>query len=245
MNPNFSSFLKQNTEIKPLSASLVDNESPFAVKEAYRALYTNILYLNIEDKCKKIVVTSAVSGEGKTTLSVNIALTLAQNLEGKRVLLIDADMRRPCVAKMLSLGPRTHGLSEFLAGIDKDPHIDYIPQYKLAVLSAGGKNVNPTKLVGSENMKRLITACEKEFDYIIIDTPPVTVVTDAILLNNIANGYVIAARADHSNINKISECVSKLEQVGAEIFGMIFLGEKIKKYNARYMRYDRYSSDQW
>ena len=190
-------------------------------------------------------MTSAVSGEGKTTISVNVAITLAQNLEDKKVLLIDADMRRPCVAKMLSLGARTHGLSEFLAGIDKDPHIDYIPQYKLAVLSAGGKNVNPTKLIGSENMSRLIKACEKEFDYIIIDTPPVNVVTDAVLLNKNVNGYILTARADYSNSNKINECVAKLEQVGADIFGFVFLGEKMKKNNSRDLRYDRYSHENW
>ena len=236
---------KKIDEIKSLNSSLVDNSTPFAIREAYKALYTNILYLNIEDKCKKIVVTSAVSGEGKTTISVNVAITLAQNLEDKKVLLIDADMRRPCVAKMLSLGARTHGLSEFLAGIDKDPHIDYIPQYKLAVLSAGGKNVNPTKLIGSENMSRLIKACEKEFDYIIIDTPPVNVVTDAVLLNKNVNGYILTARADHSNSNKINECVAKLEQVGADIFGFVFLGEKMKKNNSRDLRYDRYSHENW
>ncbi len=236
---------KKIDDVNSLTSLLIDNETSFTIKEAYKALYTNILYLNIEDKCKKIVVTSAVSGEGKTTTSVNVAITLAQNLEDKKVLLIDADMRRPCVAKMLSLGPRTHGLSEFLAGIDKDPHIEYIPQYRLAVLSSGGKNVNPTKLIGSENMNRLIKACEKEFDYIIIDTPPVNVVTDAVLLNKNVNGYILTARADHSNINKVGECISKLEQVGADIFGLIFLGEKLKKNNTRDLRYDRYSHDSW
>lgn len=234
---------KKIDEIQTLNSLLVDNSTPFAIREAYKALYTNILYLNIEDKCKKIVVTSSVSGEGKTTTAVNVAITLAQNLEDKKVLLIDADMRRPSIAKMLSLGSRTHGLSEFLAGIDKDPHIDYIPQYKLAVLSAGGKSVNPTKLIGSENMSRLIKACEKEFDYIIIDTPPVNVVTDAVLLNKNVNGYILTARADHSNINKINECVAKLEQVGADIYGFVFLGEKVTKKSVRDLRYERYTND--
>lgn len=218
---------------------IVDDDTPFAIREAYRALYTNILYLNIEDKCKKIAVTSAVSGEGKTSVSTNLAITLAMNLEGKRVLLIDADMRQPTVAKMLSIEQKRHGLSEYLAGIDEDPNFDYIPQYKLMVLTSGSRNVNPTKLIGSDRMKKLIEACEEEFDYVIIDTPPVNVVTDANLLNGNVNGYVIATMAEHSNINGVSECISKLEHIGAEIFGIVLSGVKSKGYQGKYSKYNR------
>ena len=231
---------KKNDSFLEAEYRIVDNDTPFAIREAYRALYTNILYLNIEDKCKKIVVTSAVSGEGKTTLSVNLAITLAQNLEDKKVLLIDADMRCPNVAKMLGLDIRSSGLSEYLAGIDQDPKIDYLPQYKLTVLTSGGRSVNPTKLIGSDNMKRLIEACEEAFDYIIIDTPPVSVVTDAVLFNNLVNGYVLTARCGYSNINRMNDCLSKLDQVGAEIYGMVLMDDKEKPYRNRYSKYDRY-----
>ena len=219
---------------------VVDEDTPFAIREAYKALYTNVRYLNIEGKCKKIVVTSAVPGEGKTTLSINLALTLAQNLEEKRVLLIDADMRRPRVASSLGIDSNTRGLSEFLAGLDDDPNLEYIAQHKLMVLTAGGPNVNPTKLIGSDRMRKLLDACEEEFDYVIIDTPPITVVTDAVLFNSNVSGYIIATRSEYSNINKLSECVSSLEKVGAEIFGIVLSDVKLKKDSGRYSRYSRY-----
>ena len=222
---------------------VIDENTPFAIREAYKALYTNVRYLNIDDKCKKIVVTSAVSGEGKTTLSVNLAVTLAQNLEDKRVLLIDADMRRPRVATALEIDPKTRGLSEFLAGLDLDPNFEYVADHKLMVLTAGGPNVNPTKLIGSERMKKLLDACEESFDYVIIDTPPITVVTDAVLFNSNVNGYIIATRAEYSNINKLNECVANLEQVGAEIFGIVLSDVKMKKSDGRYSRYSRYGDD--
>ena len=233
MNKKFSDSFDSESRI-------IDENTPFAIREAYKALYTNVRYLNIEDKCKKIVVTSGVSGEGKTTLSVNLAITLAQNLEDKRVLLIDADMRRPRVDRVLSLDPRGHGLSEYLAGIDEDPQFEYLSHYKLMVLTSGGRNVNPTKLIGSERMRKLIAACEKEFDYIIIDTPPVTVVTDAILFNSVVNGYIIAARSDYSNVNKLSNCVAALEQVGADIYGIVLSDMRVKKSDGRYSNYNRY-----
>ena len=234
-NKKYDSFLEE--------AHIIDDNTPFAIREAYKALYTNIRYLNIDGKCKKIVVTSAVSGEGKTTLSVNLAITLAQNLEDKRVLLIDADMRRPRVAATLELDPKTRGLSEYLAGLDGDPNFEYLSDYKLMVLTAGGPNVNPTKLIGSDRMVKLLSACEDSFDYVIIDTPPVTVVTDAILFNSSASGYVIATRSEYSNINKLSECIASLEQVGAEIFGIVLSDMKVKKSDGKYSRYSSYSDN--
>nr|MBE6545789.1 CpsD/CapB family tyrosine-protein kinase [Oscillospiraceae bacterium] len=216
---------------------VVDERTPFAIREAYKSLYTNVRYLNIEGKCKKIAVTSAVSCEGKTTVSVNLALTLAQNLEDKRILLIDADMRCPKVASALGLNTKARGLSEYLAGIDGDPNFEYVAEHKLMVLTAGGPNANPTKLISSERMRKLLDACEEEFDYVIIDTPPVTVVTDAALMVSNVNGYIIAIRSEYSNMNKLNECVASLEQVGGEIFGFVLSDVKVKKDTGKYSRY--------
>ena len=226
-------FFRKKSEV---DFGVINEDTPFAIREAYKALFSNILYLNIGTKCKKIAVTSAVSGEGKTTVSANLAITLAQNLEGKRVLLIDADMREPSIARTLSIKPGGHGLSEYLSGIDEDPKFDYLPQHKLMVLTAGGHSYNPTKLIGSEKMHRLIKACEKEFDYVIIDTPPVNIVSDAVLLNGIADGYLIATRSEYSDVHSTNQCISKLEQVGAEIYGIVLSGVKLKGYNGKYSR---------
>ena len=229
-------FFKRKNEI---DVGVINEETPFAIREAYKALFSNILYLNVSGKCKKIAVTSAISGEGKTTLAANLAITLAQNLEGKRVLLIDADMREPGIARKFLIRPGGHGLSEYLGGIDEDPHFDYLPQYKLMVITSGGRCYNPTKLIGSEKMQRLIKACENEFDYIIIDTPPVNIVTDAVLLNGIVDGYLIATRADYSDLHSLDQCVSKLERVGAEIFGIALSGVHLKGYDGKYSKGSR------
>ena len=229
-------FKSKNNDVE---FGVINEDTPFAIREAYKALFSNILYLNVGSSCKKIAVTSGVSGEAKTTVSTNLAVTLAQNLEGKRVLLIDADMREPSVARSFNIRPG-HGLSEYLSGIDDDPKFDYLPQYKLMVLTAGGHSYNPTKLIGSEKMQRLIKACEKEFDYVIIDTPPVNIVSDAVLLNGIADGYLISTRAEHSDINNLNQCVSMLEQVGAEIFGIVLSGMKLKAYKGKYSTSNKY-----
>lgn len=233
-------FLKRKDNV---DLGVIDEDTPFAIREAYKALFSNILYLNIPSKCKKIAVTSAISGEAKTSVAANLAVTLAQNLEGKRVLLVDADMREPSIARTFSIKFGGHGLSEYLSGIDEDPKFDYLPQYKLMVLTAGGHSYNPTKLIGSEKMHRLIKACEKEFDYVIIDTPPVNIVADAVLLNGIADGYLISTRSDHSDVHGLGQCISKLEQVGAEIFGIVLSGVKLKGFKGKYSRSNKYADE--
>ena len=231
------------------SLRIISEDSPFAVKEAFKTLYTNILYLNIEDKCKKIAITSAVSGEGKTFVSTNLAITLAQNSSDSKVLLIDTDMRQPRVSALLDMSQSSHGLSEYLAGIDDTPNFVYVPDKKLTVLSAGANNVNPTKLIASKRMSELIRACEEEFDYIIIDTPPLNIVSDAILLNENINGYVLATRADYSDVKSVSEALARLNQINAEIYGVVLSSVNLKpvsygrlhgKYTAsKYGKYDK------
>ena len=220
---------------------IVTRATPFPIREAFRTLYTDVLYLNIEDKCKKIAITSAVPSEGKTTVATNLAITIAQNAEDKRVLLIDTDMRKPRVSRLLGINKMTHGLSEFLAGIDDAPNFINIPQYRITVLSSGGTNKNPTQLVSSKRMEELIKFCEQYFDYIIIDTPPISVVSDAILLHDKINGYILTVRSDYSNINDLSECVDRLKRNDTEIFGIVLtsysLKGKNKKYGGAYSKY--------
>ncbi len=220
---------------------LIDSDTPFAIRQAYKALYTNILYINVEDKCKKIAVTSALPAECKTTVSSNLALTLAQNLEEKRILLIDSDMRSPKVWRLFGFDRNSHGLSEYLAGIDNEPNFQTVKDYKLTVLSAGGQSVNPTKLMGSQRMKNLLDLCNENFDYVIIDTPPVNVISDALLLNGLVNGYIISARADRSDINSMGECTEAINRIGAEIYGVVISDLKLKANSSKYSKYNKYS----
>lgn len=219
---------------------VVSRETPFAIREAYKSLYTNILYLNIESSCKKIAITSAVSGEGKTTVSVNLAVAFAENAADKRILLVDTDMRQPKVSKLLSLDKNLHGLSEYLAGIDEKPNFIELEEYGITVLASGGSNVNPTQLMGSKRMEEFLQSCEGKFDYVFIDTPPINIVTDAMLLNGKIDGYIIATRADYSITTAISECLESLERTGATVFGLVLSSLRLKTSGGKYGKYGKY-----
>ena len=227
---------------------ILSPDSPFAVKEAFKSLNTNILYLPIEDKCKKICITSSFSGEGKTYVSANLALSLADNADSKRVLLIDMDMRKPRVDRLLSKFALTadfnSGLSEYLAGIVEKPEFVKTENSNLDILFSGAESLNPTGLINSSRMKKLFEIAESLYDYIIIDTPPVGIVTDALLLNTSVNGYLIATRADYSNVNALSDTIDLIERVDGTIFGVVLSAIDPKKTKGslsyKYRSYSKY-----
>ena len=229
-----------NSKNPSVNLGVIDSSTPFPIREAFRTLYTDVLYLNIEDKCKKIAITSAIPGEGKTTVATNLAVSIAHNADDKRVLLIDTDMRKPKVATSFGINKMTHGLSEFLAGIDDTPNFINVPQHRITVLTSGGMNKNPTKLISSKRMAELITFCEQYFDYIIIDTPPINVVSDALLLHDKINGYIVAVKSDFSNINYVSECIERLNRIEAEIFGIVLNSHSLKGGRSKYGNYTKY-----
>jgi capsular exopolysaccharide synthesis family protein len=225
------------------SSDLVDSQRaigkdiPFAIEESFRSLYSNILYLPIESKCKKIALTSAFSGEGKTFISINLALTIALNSSESRVLLIDSDMRSPRVHKLLSLkSDNSHGLSEYLAGIDEYPAFSATDYPNLTVLTSGASNVNTVGLLSSGRMKNLIELVSGQFDYVIFDTPPVNIVSDAMLLSDKVDGYVVVTRADYSDVNSVSDALYQLEKVDANVLGFVLCAVAVqgKKYGHYY-----------
>ena len=221
---------------------ILSDDTPFAVKEAYRALGANFLYLPIEDKCKKVAVTSAFPGEGKTFVSINLAITLANSSEKRRVLLIDADMRKSRVLRLLNSNKysKTSGLSEYIAGIDDVPNIIGTNHQNLDVLSSGAEAANPTGLLSSSRMESLMQICGEQYDYIIFDTPPVNVVADALVLNDYINGYLIATRADYSDVNSLKQAVDSLKRIDAEIYGVVLSSVDLKKGEGYYRSYNKY-----
>ncbi len=246
--------MKKLKRTKDLSHSSIDQDimrvlgdsTPFAVKEAYRSLYTNIRYLPIEDKCKKIAITSAFPGEGKTSVSVNLAYSLAINSSESRILLIDADMRSPRVADLLGIEvDGLHGLSEFLAGIDNTPNVVKTVHPNLSFLSSGGSNANTPGLLSSSLMNKLLEFCNENYDYVIIDTPPVTVVSDAVLLAGFVSGFIVATRADYSTTNSLTDAIDMLSAADANILGTVLCSYNSKgaAYGRKrgYGKYSRYS----
>ena len=234
-------FGKKNTLQKNVEIGLINDSTPFAIREAYKTLYTNIIYVGIEDKCKKIVLTSAVPSEGKSSVSANLAYTIGQNSSSARVLLVDADMRVSKIHTFFDIDANTHGLSEFLAGVDDAPNFVYLKDKNVSVLTSGARSLNPTQLLSSSNMVKLFEIFEEKFDFIIIDTPPVNVVTDALLFNEYVNGYVISTLSDHSDVYNVDECVEQLNRVGAIILGFVLSALKLKNYGGKY-RYARYNN---
>lgn len=228
------------------SLRILNDSSPFAIREAFSSLSTNVIYLPIVDKCKKIAVTSGFPGEGKSYVSINLAITLAQNFDNKKILLLDMDMRSPSIAKLFKNYPEKYdcriGLSEYLIGLSETPNIVETNVRGLSVLFAGGECTNPAGLINSEKMTELIKSCEEEYDYIIIDTPPVNVVSDATLLVGRINGYILSTRANYSNINTLSAAEKTLNSVGAQVFGVVLMGVNPKRHGGcgKYSKYGKY-----
>jgi exopolysaccharide transport family protein len=188
--------------------------------ESYRALRTSLLLSNLGAPPKVIMVTSARPQEGKTTTSINTAIVLAQ--KGVRVLLIDADLRRPSVHKTLGMGPRS-GLSNVLTGsatvqqtITLSPILS-----NLYILPAGTPPPNPAELLASANMKELIDQLRGQYDHIVIDTPPTLSVTDAVVLSPRADATILVIRSGQTTKQALRRSRDILLQVNAHVAGVL------------------------
>jgi capsular exopolysaccharide synthesis family protein len=194
-------------------------------------LHANVQYLPIVDKCKKIAITSAVSGEGKTYIALNLSITLATNSD-KKVLLVDMDMRAPRIKKLIKSkvvrAKKFAGLSEYLAGIDKEPNILNTDIPNFDVLFSGKESSNSIGLINSPKIVTLFEELSEKYDYIIIDTPPVNIVTDALLLSGKINGYILSTRSNYSNINSLNIAIENIKSVGGEIFGLVLTELNVK-----------------
>jgi capsular exopolysaccharide synthesis family protein len=222
---------------------VINEKTPFDVREAYSALYTNVRYLPIKDKCRKIAVTSYYPGEGKSLVSLNLAKTIAIASPESRVLVVDLDMRCPRLASLFEIKTENpHGMSEYLANIDAEPNFINTSLDNFFVITSGAKTANALGLLSSSRLKSFFEYCEDKFDYVIVDTPPVKVVSDAVLLSDHINGYVLAVRADYSDINGVSDAVNILKSVNGNIFGTVLTSynTKDKASYGKYSRYGRY-----
>ena len=214
---------------------VLGENSSFAVRESYNTIRANLLFTGKGERCPVYAVTSADKDEGKTLNSVNIAISYAQL--GKKVLLIDGDMRNMSVASLLKLRGRL-GLSQYLAGLRETPQIVEYRQ-NLDVLVGGENPPNPSELLGGERMKELLTTLRSRYDCIIIDLPPVGIVTDALLLSYEVTAYLLVVRAGVSHMSREKSAVTLLEQVDADICGILFNGlpPKSKDCNYRLQQY--------
>lgn len=192
----------------------------FQVRESYKTARTNIAYSILKKGCKKIAFTSSAKGEGKTVTAINVASALAQQVDTK-VLVVECDLRRPRVNTALKIVP-TPGLTNFLndecsySEIIKDTRLD-----NLKAVCYGAIPPNPSELLASEAMTDFIKVIEKDFDYIIFDTPPVGVVIDAIPIIKTSDGVVIVAKNNETTYPELSKTIEILRRSDAKILGII------------------------
>ncbi len=234
---------------KPITTStredlILGYDSNFALVEAYKTIRTNIMYsMPRTDKkgAKVIAITSAGAGDGKTSTAVNIALTFAQ-IDAK-VLLIDCDLRKPRVHRCLNL-ERKDGVSNVLCGFAEiDDAIKKNVRENLDVFTSGETPPNPAELIESEMFKKMLDILRQRYDYIFIDTPPVTLVTDALLVIPHCAGTVLSMREGHTTYGMLDDLMETLNKAEANILGTVLIcGEEQKSRYAYYRRY-KYSEE--
>lgn len=215
---------------------LIVQSSPHSQRsEAFRRLRTNLQFLDIADRPQSIVITSSLPGEGKSTTSINVAITLAD--AGTRVALIDADLRRPSVAKYMGLEGNV-GLTTVLIGrANVEDVIQPWGNGYLHVLPAGQIPPNPSELLGSLAMAHLLEKLTSQYDVVIVDTAPLLPVTDAAILSKLTGGALLVVGADKLHRNQLAESVGALETVGARILGIVVNRQK-RKQSDQYAYYD-------
>lgn len=204
-----------------------------SISEAYRTLRTNIRFSSFAKKVKTIVVTSTGTGEGKSTTSANLAIVMAENRY--KTILIDCDQRNGRLHRLFNI-PNQKGLSDFLVdNIQLSEVVQKTQIPNLYMITSGTKPPNPSELVGSEKMKRFIEDLKDTYEYIILDTSPVIIVTDAQLISTYADGCILVVAS--SEVEKAAAIKAKelLEKVNAKILGVVL--NKFDIENKRYYGY--------
>lgn len=199
--------------------TLLDKSSP--ISERYRTIRTNIQFASsIDQKIKTLVVTSSGPGEGKSTTSANLAVVFANS--GQKVLLVDADMRKPTVHKTFLLSNKV-GLSNVLStDISVKEIIQPGPVPNLSIITSGVKAPNPSELLGAIKMDRIFDDLKNKFDLIIFDMPPVVAVTDAQIMASKADGTLLVVREKITKKDSLKKATELLKIVKANVLGAIY-----------------------
>lgn len=215
----------------------------FRVVEAYKALRTNIMFSvpAEEGRAKRVLFTSANPGDGKSTVSVNTAITFAQ--ADMKVVLVDADLRKPTTHKYFGLSSKK-GLSNILSGqCSAEEAIIAVPNVEnLYLIPSGILPPNPSELLSGKYMEKLMEKLDSIFDVVIIDTPPVTVVSDALSLCRYVNGVIVVASNNKTSFPEMQDAVKRLEFADAKILGVVFNRAKAKG-SGKNKKYSNYYSE--
>ncbi|MBM0225702.1 polysaccharide biosynthesis tyrosine autokinase [Micromonospora sp. ATA51] len=221
-------------ETKVRTSALIADEQATPRAEAFRQLRTNLRFLSLDRQLTSFVITGAVPEEGKTTTAANLAIALAQS--GQRVVLVDADLRRPRVADVFALSNGL-GLTNVLLG--EMPVDRALQQWRvdlpLYVLAAGPRPPNPSELLGSPRLRKVIESLESSGMTVIFDSPPLLPVTDAAVIARITRGALVVTRVGRTGTDQLAEAVESLRTVGANVLGLV--ANRVKK-KAEWSYYD-------
>jgi len=211
---------------------VVHNDPKSPISEIYRTIRTNIQFSAFDKELKTLTVTSATEGEGKSTTLSNLGVTLAQ--QNNRVLIVDADLRRPKMHKMFQLA-NTEGLTELLINkLEPESLIQTTFVENLFVLPTGVIPPNPAELLGSRRMNHFIENVKAKFDYVLIDIPPVNVVTDGLLIANLMDGVILVCDSGNVAIEEAKRAKELLTNAKANILGVVLNNVAIDGSNYYY-----------
>jgi len=214
---------------------LLNNDTPFAIREAYVKLRTGLMFCMTKDRdraCKTIAVTSANPSEGKSLTAANIAISYA--MLGKKTLLIDADLRKPTQRRLWKLDVSS-GLCDFIAGIWKLELVK-VKDLPLWIIGAGTIPPNPSELLSSDRMKTFVAEIATRYDYVIIDTPPINTVADAQILSAFVDGVLIVAKSGTTTSDELRAAVDAVERAEGNLCGVVLndLNMKSMRYSYKY-----------
>ena len=219
------------------------------VVEAFRALRTNIKYASVDHPLRKILVTSADPEAGKTSVATNLAVVLAQG--GSKVLLIDGDLRKPKVHHRLG-NSNHHGFSDLF--LEEEPDLGGMIQTdlngeNLSLLTSGKIPPNPAELLGSQKMLDFLKTLEEDYDYILLDSPPLMAVTDAAVLSQAVDGTLIVVKPGLTKMGALEGAVEQLRRVNAKILGIVLneippRGSRYYYQGYQYYTYEEYQDSQ-
>jgi len=211
--------------------------------EAIRTARTSVLLSAIDAPRKTLLVTSSIPNEGKTTFAVNLALAHAQT---KKVLLINADMRRPSIAELLALDAAKPGLSSVVSGASNLADcLQGVSGSSLHIITSGPIPPNPLELLLSQRFKEVMRVCNGAYDIIILDSPPVQLVSDAVVLSTMATGVLFVVKADSTPYQVARRCTRTLVGAGATLFGVVLNQLEFKKADHYYGAYTSYAKDKY
>ncbi|MBR2320418.1 MAG: CpsD/CapB family tyrosine-protein kinase [Clostridia bacterium] len=237
--PTIKKFSPQSANtVKDIQNTLHKNLE-FTALEQYKLIRANLDFtLPENEKCPIIGVTSSMRGEGKSTTAVNLAYVFAE--KGSKVLLIDGDLRIPSIAKKLKINS-TPGLADLLRGKSKE--LFGFQTYLLDnwfVLPSGDIPPNPSELLGSSRMENVLNQMRELFDYIIVDLPPVNLVSDAVSISKLISGMIVVIREEYTEKKELEKCFRQLKLSNVNVLGCVM--NEAKSGNGNYSKYRKYRS---